>query len=69
VYDEGGEGGGPSTSAARVAWALLAHGHPDARVLAGGWPAWRDGRGEEELYEPCPLKASPTGCQGFRIKT
>jgi thiosulfate/3-mercaptopyruvate sulfurtransferase len=42
-------------AAAGVWWALLAAGHPQARVLAGGVDAWPGGT---ELYEPCTLKVA-----------
>lgn len=60
VYDGGRSG---SMFAARVWWALKCHGHPKPLILAGGWKAWVDSGGEEQLYEPCPLKVRfPTQC-------
>jgi len=42
--------------AARLWWALTFHGHPQPRVLEGGWAKWQAEGRESELYEPCTLK-------------
>src|SRR6476469_10292356 len=39
-------------AAGRAWWLLRHHGHPDVRVLAGGWGAWRRGGGEVETGGP-----------------
>ena len=39
-------------AAGRCWWLLRHHGHPDVRVLDGGWAAWRDGGGAVETGEP-----------------
>jgi thiosulfate/3-mercaptopyruvate sulfurtransferase len=51
VYDDG-----RSMTSARVWWQLWLYGHPDPAVLCGGWAAWQAAGGQQELYEPCPLK-------------
>jgi len=38
-------------AAARCWWLLRFHGHPDVRVLDGGWPAWLAAGGEAETGE------------------
>lgn len=50
IYDNGSE-----LQAAQVWWALQAHGAKPL-ILQGGFAAWADQGGEQELYEPCPLK-------------
>jgi thiosulfate/3-mercaptopyruvate sulfurtransferase len=58
VYDDWGGRG-----AARAWWLLRYHGHPDVRVLDGGWTAWVDARGEVETGsvtpEPGDFSADP----------
>lgn len=51
IYDEGT---GPL--AAQLAWLLAHYGHPQVRVLDGGWPAWEaiDGPVSDEDVQPEP---------------
>ena len=51
VYDDAG-----GTSAARCWWLLRHHGHPDVRLLDGGWSAWVAAGG---AVETGPVLASP----------
>jgi len=39
-------------SAARAWWLLRDHGHPDVRLLDGGWTGWREQGGAVETGEP-----------------
>jgi thiosulfate/3-mercaptopyruvate sulfurtransferase len=52
-------------AAARAWWLLRYHGHPDVRVLDGGWSAWFQGGGDvsDEVPEPVPgdFTARPGG--------
>lgn len=41
-------------AAARAWWLLRFHGHPDVRVLDGGWTAWRDAGHPVETGETAP---------------
>ena len=43
VYDDWG-----GRAAARAWWLLRFHGHPEVRVLDGGWPAWVAAGGDAE---------------------
>jgi thiosulfate/3-mercaptopyruvate sulfurtransferase len=43
------------TAAARLWWMLRLHGHPDVRVLDGGFDAWVAGGGPVST-DPTPLK-------------
>ncbi len=58
VYDAVG-----GTSAARAWWLLVHHGHPDVRILDGGWPAYVETGGAvalgEEAPEPGDFTAGP----------
>ncbi len=47
VYDDWG-----GRAAVRGWWLLRHHGHPDVRVLDGGWPAWREARGAVQASSP-----------------
>jgi thiosulfate/3-mercaptopyruvate sulfurtransferase len=49
VYDDVG-----GTSAARAWWLLRYHGHPDVRLLDGGWSWWRRLGGEVEVGDSVP---------------
>jgi thiosulfate/3-mercaptopyruvate sulfurtransferase len=42
-------------AAGRAWWLLRHHGHPDVRVLDGGWAAWRRGGGEVETGGPAQV--------------
>jgi thiosulfate/3-mercaptopyruvate sulfurtransferase len=39
-------------AAGRCWWLLRHHGHPDVRLLDGGWATWREGGGAVETGEP-----------------
>jgi thiosulfate/3-mercaptopyruvate sulfurtransferase len=47
AYDDWG-----GQAAGRCWWLLRHHGHPDVRVLDGGWAAWRTDGGEVETGAP-----------------
>jgi thiosulfate/3-mercaptopyruvate sulfurtransferase len=51
AYDDWG-----GRAASRAWWLLRFHGHPEVRVLDGGWPAWvhAGGRSEEGRVTPEP---------------
>ncbi|WP_148574346.1 sulfurtransferase [Nocardioides caldifontis] len=53
VYDDVG-----GTSAARCWWLLRFHGHPDVRVLDGGWSAWRAAGSPVEAGPVTPERGS-----------
>ncbi len=56
IYDEGT---GPLS--ARLAWLLDYYGHPDTRILQGGWEAWTEAGGEvnREAVEVSPTPFVP----------
>lgn len=60
VYDDWG-----GRAAGRAWWLLRFHGHPDVRVLDGGWPAWRAAGGaastEATAPDPGDFTARPGG--------
>jgi thiosulfate/3-mercaptopyruvate sulfurtransferase len=47
VYDDWG-----GQAAGRCWWLLRHHGHPDVRVLDGGWTAWREAGGVVQASTP-----------------
>ena len=47
---------GAAPSAARAWWLLSYHGHPDVRVLDGGWSAYVDAGGPVETGEVADLE-------------
>src|SRR4051794_38940108 len=49
VYDDWG-----ARAAARAWWLLVHHGHPEVRVLDGGWAAWLAAGGRAEVGEVTP---------------
>ncbi len=60
VHDDWG-----SMAATRAWWLLRDHGHPDVRVLDGGWAAWcRDGRPVETGPTPDPEPGDLDGAPG-----
>ncbi len=42
-------------AATRAWWLLRHHGHPDVRVLDGGWSAWQEAGGAVETRVPTPV--------------
>ena len=56
-------------AAGRAWWLLRHHGHPDVRVLDGGWTAWRAAGGAVETGEPTPLDGDFTvaAAKGMRV--
>jgi thiosulfate/3-mercaptopyruvate sulfurtransferase len=59
VYDDWG-----GRAAARCWWLLVFHGHPDVRVLDGGWPAWLRAGGAVETGEVSPAPGDFTADPG-----
>eukprot|EP00854_Cymbomonas_tetramitiformis_P025862 gene25862-31645_t len=56
VYD-----GGDGLLAPRLWWALRRHGHPDVRVLDGGYRQWMEEGRPVDTEQPCPLKVMSKG--------
>ncbi len=52
------------TSAARCWWLLRYYGHPDVRVLDGGWTTWVDAGGAVEAGEPAVASGDFTASPG-----
>jgi thiosulfate/3-mercaptopyruvate sulfurtransferase len=52
------------TSAARAWWLLRHHGHPDVRVLDGGWSWWRTVGGPAEAGPVTPAYGDLTARRG-----
>lgn len=59
VYDDW-----QALAAGRCWWLLRYHGHPDVRVLDGGWAAWLADEGEVEVPTPTPKPGDFTARPG-----
>jgi thiosulfate/3-mercaptopyruvate sulfurtransferase len=59
VYDDW-----QALAAGRCWWLLRYHGHPDVRVLDGGWAAWLADGGEVEMPTPTPKPGDFTARPG-----
>jgi thiosulfate/3-mercaptopyruvate sulfurtransferase len=59
TYDDWG-----GRAAARAWWLLRHHGHPDVRVLDGGWAAWQRSGGVLEVGQPAVEPGSFTAEPG-----
>ena len=51
-------------AAARAWWLLRFHGHPDVRVLDGGWPAWLAAGGDVDTGDASPAPGDFTAQPG-----
>lgn len=51
-------------AAGRAWWLLRHHGHPDVRVLDGGWSAWLESGGPRATDSPAPVVGDFEGAPG-----